>query len=286
MPPKSATTVRQRRIARKLRAWRIDRGRTLDQVGSQLRWSESKLSRIERAESGVGPAEIIALATILGVDDAERDRLVQIARVSSTGHDLWGPYGPESLRGEFKDFVEDEAEAVQVRTVESTLITGLLQTAEYAEALVRAWDPGAAEEVLAQRRQLRQQRQARLDAPEPLKLHTILYEPTMTVPIGGNAVMRRQLEHLVERSEAPNITIQLLPLSVGAFPGIGASYHLIDFTEGCAGAAYVEALQDGTYYEDEDELSAYTLAFDHVRKLALDPAESVRRISEIGESLA
>lgn len=288
MPEKNGPNVRQRRIARKLRSWRTERGQTLDQVGQQLRWSESKVSRIERAETLVGPAEIIALATILGVDDAARDRLVQAARSATRGHDLWGPYGPDTLRGDFKDFVEDEAEAIEVRTVETILITGLLQTDDYAEALLRGGAPGTAADVVAERRQLRRQRQARLDDTDstPLRLHTVLHEPALTLPIGGPAVMRAQLLHLVERAQAPNITVQLMPASVGTFPGIGSAYHLIHFADGTADAAYVEGLRNGTYIEDEDELSAYTLTFGRLCDLALDPADSAQRISEIGESWA
>lgn len=240
------------------------------------------MSRLERAELIAGPAEIIALATIMGVSEDERDRTVRLAVSATNSQDEWGTYGPDSLRGDFKDFIEDESDAIEVRTVETVLITGLLQTAAYAEALLGVRRAEIASEVIAERSSLRQKRQARLDDPhEPLRLHTILHEPSLTLPIGGREVMAAQLDHLVQRGKQDNITVQVLPSSLGAFPGIGTAYHLIQFEEDVPGAAYLEGLQDGSYIEDEDELAAYSLGFERLREHALDPEESARRIMEI-----
>jgi hypothetical protein len=240
------------------------------------------LSRFERAEVIAGPAEIIALAAVLGVDEATRDKIVRLAIAASAGKDEWGPYGPDSMRGDFKDFVEDEAEATEVRTVETVLITGLLQTSAYAEALLGVRAAEVSSEIVAERTQLRRQRQARLDGePSPLRLHAILHEPALYLPIGGADVMRAQLAHLIHRGQRENVTIQLLPSSLGAFPGIGTAYHLIYFEPGEPAAAYVEGLQDGSYIEDESELAAYNLTFELLREQALSPEGSVRRIAEI-----
>lgn len=282
MPKKDGPNVRQRRVARTLRKWRTDRGMKQEQVTTPLTWSDSKLSRLERAELIAGPAEIIALATIMGVSEDERDRTVRLAVSATNSQDEWGTYGPDSLRGDFKDFIEDESDAIEVRTVETVLITGLLQTAAYAEALLGVRRAEIASEVIAERSSLRQKRQARLDDPhEPLRLHTILHEPSLTLPIGGREVMAAQLDHLVQRGKQDNITVQVLPSSLGAFPGIGTAYHLIQFEEDVPGAAYLEGLQDGSYIEDEDELAAYSLGFERLREHALDPEESARRIMEI-----
>jgi hypothetical protein len=144
-----------------------------------------------------------------------------VFRVTSIAEneDRWGRYSPDSLRGNLKDYVEDEAEAAEVRSVETVLISGLLQTATYLEALLRGWAPDIGDEVIAERRQLRQ---ARLDDHDtPPHLHAILHEPALQLPIGGGAVMREQFDHLLARAELPNVTVQVIPSSVGAFPGIG-----------------------------------------------------------------
>src|SRR5262249_53363665 len=153
-------------------------------------WSEAKLSRFERAQVNAGPAEIIALATIYGIGESVRDATVRLAVEATKSNDQWGQYSPAALRGDFKDFVEDEAEAAEIRNVETLLISGLLQTPAYWDALLRGWAP-AGDHLEAERRILRQQRQARLDDPiEPLHLHVILHESALRLPIGGPAVMR------------------------------------------------------------------------------------------------
>jgi transcriptional regulator with XRE-family HTH domain len=282
VPKLDGPNVRQRRVARRLRQWRTAKDMTLDGVGRKLKWSESKLSRFERAEVNAGPAEIIALATIYGIDEVIRDDTVRLAVDALENEDRWGKYGPDSLlRGDFKDFVEDEAEAAEIRNVETVLVSGLLQTARYAEALLRTAED-VTDEAVAARRELRQQRQARLDDQEnPLHLHAILYEPALHLPIGGPEVMHEQLDHLLARAKSPNVTVQVLPSSAGAFPGIGTSYHLVNFDRDETGAVYLENLNFGLYIEDEGDLMAYTLNFERLRGIALNPKRSAQRITEI-----
>jgi transcriptional regulator with XRE-family HTH domain len=282
VPKLDGPNVRQRRVARRLRQWRTSKDMTLDDIRRQLKWSESKLSRFERAEVNAGPAEIIALATIYGIDEHIRDATVRLAVDAVEKADRWGRFGPDSLRGDFKDFVDDEAEAAEIHSVETVLISGLLQTTAYAKAALRGWAPHIGDQVIAERRELRQQRQARLDDPDnPLHLHAILHEPALHLPIGGPAVMREQLDHLLARTKLPNITVQVLPFSLGAFPGIGTSYRLVMFERGEPGAVFLENLRGGVYIEEEVDLEAYSLNFERLRKIALTPKVSARRIAEI-----
>lgn len=282
VPKLDGPNVRQRRVARRLRQWRTSKDMTLDDVRRQLKWSESKLSRFERAEVNAGPAEIIALATIYGIDEHIRDDTVRLAVDAVDNANRWGRFSPDLLRGDFKDFIDDEAEAAEIRSVETVLISGLLQTTAYAEALLRGWEPDTGDEMVAARRELRQQRQARLDDPDnPLHLHAILHEPALHLPIGGPAVMREQLDHLLARAKLPNVTVQLLPSSVGAFPGIGNSYRLVSFDRGDAGAVYLEGLENGFYIEEEIDIEVYILNFERLRNIALAPKVSARRITEI-----
>src|SRR5215217_2316534 len=123
--------VRQRRVARTLREWRKATGSTMEEVAQKLRWSQPKLSRFERADVIAGPAEIIALATILEVDDDERDATVALAMSSSENSTWWNSYGPEVVRNDFADYMETEAEASLVYNVETMMVPGLLQTENY-----------------------------------------------------------------------------------------------------------------------------------------------------------
>jgi hypothetical protein len=255
---------------------------TLDDVHQLLTWSEAKLSRFERAQVNAGPAEIIALATIYGIDESVRDATVRLAVEAMKSNDQWGQYSPESLRGDFKDFLEEEAEAVEIRNAETVLISGLLQTTAYWEALLLRWAQNLSDEIIAERRSLLHQRQARLDEPEaPLHLRAVLHEPSLHLPIGGPGVMCEQLDHLLERAKQPNITIQVIPTSVGPYPGIGTAYHIVSFGKGEAGAVYLENLWGGLYIEDEIDMERYMLNFERLHGIALSPKASARRISEI-----
>ncbi|MGI8306210.1 helix-turn-helix domain-containing protein [Saccharopolyspora hattusasensis] len=274
--------VRQRRVARTLRDWRRSKGATQEEVAKPLHWSVPKLSRYERADTIAGPAEIIAIGTVLGVEEAERDGLVQLA-VASLETGWWNTYAPDAVRGDFEDYLEVEEVATRLQIFEIHLVPGLLQTAEYYEAILREAVKGSHEELLNARRQLRQERQARLDAESPLGYHAIVHESALRLPIGGSEVMRNQLEHLLTRNELPNVTLQLLPIDVGAYPGLGCAYHLVTSGPDDVQGVYLENLHDGVYLEDDAEIQVYTLAFERLTERALSPESSVQQIMELRE---
>jgi transcriptional regulator with XRE-family HTH domain len=280
----NVANVRQRRVARTLRDWRRSKGATQEEVAKPLHWSVPKLSRFERADTIAGPAEIIAIGTVLDIDEAERDRLVRLAAASlETG--WWNTYTPDAVRLDFEDYLEVEEVATRLQTFEIHLVPGLLQTAEYYEAILREAVKGSHDELLNARRQLRQERQARLDASgsSPLGYHAIIHESALHLPIGGPDVMRNQLEHLLSRNELPNVTLQILPIEVGAYPGLGCAYHLVTSGPDDVQGVYLENLHDGLYMEDDAEIQVYTLAFERLEERALSPEASVRRITDLRE---
>ncbi|MBB5157822.1 helix-turn-helix domain-containing protein [Saccharopolyspora phatthalungensis] len=279
----NVANVRQRRVARTLRDWRRSKGATQEEVAKPLNWSVPKLSRFERADTIAGPAEIIAIGTVLGIEDAERDRLVRLA-TASIEPGWWNTYTPDAVRLGFEDYLEAEEIARRLQSFEIHLVPGLLQTAGYYEAILREAVKGSHEELLNERRQLRQERQARLNASDnPLTYHAIVHESALRLPIGGPEVMRNQLRHLLSRNELPNVTIQILPIDAGAYPGLGCAYHLITSGPDDVQGVYLENLHDGLYLEDDAEIQVYTLAFERLEGRALSPAASVRRITELHE---
>jgi transcriptional regulator with XRE-family HTH domain len=281
-----APTVRQRRVGRKLREWRKKFDLTIDQVAKKTGWSPAKVSRFERADTNAGPAEVVALATLLGISDHERDRVVALAVGSIEDPGWWRSYGSEPVRGDLADAIETESEASSVRNVETMLIPGLLQTAAYAEALVRAWLLEPNEHVVEGRSRIREQRQARLtDSDNPLHFHTIVHESALIQRIGGKQTMAEQLNHLLATTTQPNVVLQVLPLDVGAYPGFGTSYHLIHFDEGEAAAVYLENLNDGLYVEETSDIAAYTLNFNQLQELSLNPEASADLISTYRDNL-
>lgn len=280
---KPRPNIRQRRVAKKLREWRNRTGRTQEAVATQLHWSQPKLNRFENATTIAGPAEVIALAAVLGVSEEERDVVLTYAQAGQEGLVWWRAYA--NTDGDFADFIETEAEATLVRNVQTLLIPGLLQTDAVAELLARAWQGEAEtdEAVIERRRAIRQRRQARLtDQDNPLQLHAIIHEAALQEPLGGVEIKEPQLDHLLDMSKRSNVTIQVIEVDHDVYPGFGASYHLVHFDQGEAAAVYMDNLTSGLYVEAEEDVEAYTLNFERLRKHhALDPETSAQRIAEI-----
>lgn len=277
--PENGANVRQRKVARTLREWRKSKGATQDDVAKQLRWSVPKLSRFERADTVAGPAEIIAVGAVLGIEEGERDRLVRLS-MASFESGWWRSYPAEVVRGDFEDYLEVEAEASLLRSFEIHLVPGLLQTIAYYEALQRTGDPES--ELAAQLSSLRRERQERLDDQgEPLQYHAIIHESALRIPVGGEGVMGEQLDYLLERSQLSNVELQVLPIATGAYPSMGTAFHLVTFGPDRTDGVYLENLHYGLYVEQDDEIRPYILSFERLKNVALDPEASARKIIEI-----
>ncbi|MGI8306213.1 DUF5753 domain-containing protein [Saccharopolyspora hattusasensis] len=206
--------------------------------------------------------------------------------MASVETDWWSAYGPDAVRGDFEDYLEVEAAATLLFSFEIHLVPGLLQTAEYQKAILHEGVRSPDDELASARRDVRQERQSRLDATnDPLSYHAIVHESALHLPIGGTDVMRERLEFVLTRSELQNITVQVLPIDAGAYPGMGTAFHLATFGPDSAEGAYLDNLHYGMYVEEESEIHAYRLAFERLREKALDPATSVLRIADIRDSM-
>ena len=155
MSERISPTVRWRKVARALRRWRSEAGLRLEDICTPLGWATSKLSRMERAEQAIGPAEVIALATIYGIGERERDRYVALA-LQSRQKGWWTTYNVwDTIPDEFEEFVGLESEASRMRSYEDMVVPGLLQTADYATALAHGWIPRLSDQVISERVRLR-----------------------------------------------------------------------------------------------------------------------------------
>ncbi|WP_370943983.1 helix-turn-helix domain-containing protein [Amycolatopsis sp. cg5] len=280
----SKLNVRQRRVARYLRGWLASATPKTNQaaLAKELGWSPAKLNLFLTAKKPTPVAEIIAIATMLHVDEQERDRVVAYARKGEQDEAWWASYSDDAIQGSAADFIETEAEASAVKNLQMNLVPGLLQTADYAGALVRSWLEEPNEAVVEERSKVRQRRQARLtDEKYPLKLHALVHESALEQNIGGLDTMLQQLDHLVTVADLPTVTLQLIPKEVGEYAGFGTSFHLITFDDGGDAAVHLENLTWGIYIEEDAQVAAYTLNFKRVLTHALDPEATVERIKEI-----
>lgn len=278
-------TVRLRKVVRRLREWRDEAGLRQDDVCSALQWSKPKLSRYENAEQIPGPAEVLALAAVYGVPDAERDQYVALS-LQARQKGWWQTYGPNTLAPKFDEYVGLESEASHVREFAFGLIPGLLQTEQYATELTQAWLPAVSTAVAQERADLRVQRQARLHDARPLHVSTIVHEASLRQRVGGSDVMKEQLHHLVTMAGLPHVTVQVLPFTVGAVPALGNPFVILSFPDPeDPDVPFADYLTGCVYIEDPAEVASFTLNYSALEEKALEPTDSVQFISTLTAEL-
>src|SRR5580700_366288 len=278
-------TVRRRRLGAELRRLREAHSLKLEEVAERLGLAPSTLSRIETGKAPTKSAYLPALLDQYQVDDpGVRKVLVDMAR---EGHRKgWWSIYDDVLPSGFDIYVGLEAEASGLRSYEADLVHGLLQTTDYALAVLRELRPRDTEEQLQRVVDLRMQRQRLLDQDPPLDLWLILDEGAIRRNVGGSAVMRRQLEHLVQASRWANVTLQILSFASGAHAGLTGPFAILDFPERTdSDVAYTESVGGMIYLEKDREVRACAEAFDRMRATALSPAASVELIQEVSREL-
>lgn len=181
-------------------------------------------------------------------------------------------------------YVGLETEAVAIRTYEQQLVPGLLQTEEYSRAMIQAARPEIGVDEMESRVQVRMRRQSLLGGSDPVVVWAVLDEAVLSRPVGGAAVMRRQLEHLVEAAATPRITVQVLPFSVGAHAGMDGTFTILDFLESAqASVVFTENATGGLFLEKQNEVRKYHEIFARVSAAALQPEESVALIARLAK---
>jgi transcriptional regulator with XRE-family HTH domain len=272
-------TIRRRRLGAELRRLRDAAGVTIDRVAEQLNCSASKVSRIETGHTMATVRDVRDMLDIYGVAGAESDELLQIAR-EARQKGWWHPYSTV-LTGAY---VGMEAAAGSVRAYEQQVVPGLLQTEDYARAMIRSARPDITADEVEQRVRVRLGRQSLLSQDDPIDLWVVLDETVLSRPVGGDTVMRTQLERLVEAADLPNVTLQVLPFEVGAHAGMDGAFAILDFPEpGDPDVVYAENATGGLFLEKSEELQKYAFIFDHIRAAAIRPEESVALIAKLTE---
>jgi transcriptional regulator with XRE-family HTH domain len=278
-------TVRRRRLGAELRRLREANSLKLEEVAEQLGLAPSTLSRIETGKAPTKTAYLTTMLGMYGIDDpAVRKVLVDMAR---EGHRKgWWSIYDDVLPSGFDIYVGLEAEASGLRSYETDVVHGLLQTTDYALAVLRELRPRDSDEQVARGVDLRMQRQRLLDSDPPLDLWLILDEGAIRRNIGGAKVMRPQLEHLIQASRWSNVTLQVLSFETGAHAGLVGPFSILQFPErGDSEVAYTESVGGMIYLEKEREVRACAEAFDRMRAAALSPAASIELIQQVQEEL-
>jgi hypothetical protein len=181
-----------------------------------------------------------------------------------------------------------ETDAESLRVYEPQIITGLLQTRPYAEAIVRGGSPEASEQDNDKRVEVRLRRQSRIAADgEPLRLWAVLDEAALRRVVGSRQVMREQLEHVIEMSQLPHITVQVLPFDVGAHPGINGQFAILEFADAAdSSVVYIEGVTSDLYLEKPHDVQKYTVMYEHLRAQALNVDQSRQLIENVAKEYA
>jgi transcriptional regulator with XRE-family HTH domain len=278
---RGSPTLRRRQLGMELRRLREAAHVTIDHVAERLECSGSKISRIETGQTGVTPRDVRDMLDIYGVDPEYADQLLKIAR-EARQKGWWQLYGDVLTSA----YVGLEAAADHIRSYEALVVPGLLQTEEYAQAMIHAARPDIGATDVEKRVRVRMGRQSLLTQDDPIDLWVVLDEAVLRRPVGGRAVMRRQLEHLSLAASWPNVTLQVLPFSAGAHAGMDGAFTMLLYDES-AGQNFVFASNaaGGLFLEKDDELQRYGFIFDYLRANALRPDESVSMFVKLTKEL-
>ncbi|MFF8574775.1 helix-turn-helix domain-containing protein [Streptomyces sp. NPDC015408] len=277
-------TVRRRRLGQELRRLRELKGMTAEEVAERLLVSQSKISRLENGRRSISQRDVRDLCGVYEVDDQRIvDSLMQMAK-DSRQQGWWHAFGdiPYSV------YIGLETDAESLRTYEPQIITGLLQTRAYAEALIQGALPETSVADIEKRVQVRIRRQERIAAQNnPLRLWVVLDEASLRRVVGGKQVMREQLEHVAEMSQLPHITVQVLPFDVGAHPGINGQYSILEFADAAdSSVVYIEGVTSDLYLEKALDVQKYTVMYEHLRAQALNVEQSRQRIEDVAKEYA
>ncbi|MEU7144057.1 helix-turn-helix transcriptional regulator [Nocardia sp. NPDC046473] len=273
-------TVLRIALGGQLRRLREAKGITREAAGDAIRGSHAKISRLELGRTGFKDRDIRDLLSLYGVNDAEeRERFLDLARQANEPG-WWHRYS-DLLPQWFGTYLGLEQAASKIRTYEAHLVPGLLQTPEYARAVVAL----GYEDVDTDRRvQVRQRRQEILHRSDPPIVWAVIDEAALHRPVGGPRVHREQMEHLIQLAELPTVTIQVLPYSSGEHAAAGSSFSILRFAESeLPDIVYLEHLTSALYLDRRQDLALYLSVMDRLSVQAERPEKSVEILRKYAE---
>jgi len=286
MTAPASPTVRRRRLAAELRAIREDKGKSGDAVAAALKWSPSKISRYERARTGLRPREVARLLDYYQITGPRRALLLGLAE--DAAQKGWWDEFADSLSEDYQQFIGLEHEAASMAIWHVDVVTGLLQTEAYARHIIGSYSrvEPVAPGLIGRMVKVRMRRQQVLSR-EDLKLKVVLDESVLRRRIGDQSVMYEQLQRLVQEADRPNVTVQILPLSA-RHTVFGESFVIFGFIDDddvmLPDVVIAEQLRSSVTLEGERETYLHRIAFQTLCEAALDPAESRALILQTAES--
>jgi transcriptional regulator with XRE-family HTH domain len=276
--------VTRRRLRTELRRLRDGKGLAQEYVADEMEWSVSKLIRIENGSVGISTNDLRALLELYGVDEADRGDLVELSRASRQR--MWWSRYQKFLAPTYLEFIGFEADASVIRTFQPMILPGLLQTEAYARAInavtSSSSDGGDGDEARIQVRLNRQQEIFGAGAP-PVDYQAVIDESVLRRPVGGAGTMSAQLDHLVAMGRRPSIEICVLPVEVGAHPGMTGGFSILTYTDDAdADVVYLDGGPNQVLLREQTErVNGYRRAFDRILELSVRGDEAIELIEKI-----
>lgn len=287
MTPDTGPTVLRIILGRQLQALRQKAGMSLEEAAEAIPTSTQTVRRMEGSQGGLKPVTAKAALQAYGITDpAEIRAFLDLARDASKPG-WWHSYD-DVLPGWMRTFVGLEEAASLIRGYEPHCVPGLLQTADYARAVIRAGFPTAGEEEVGRRVALRLARQEILDRPRPPRVWMVMDETALRRPAAtaGPAVVRAQIDTLITMSERPMVTLQVMPVSAGLHPALGGLFCLLRFPgDDLPDLVYSEALTSALYLEKPQEVAAYLETLDRISAQAAPVKDTARVLRAIRKEI-
>lgn len=276
-------TVRRRRLGSALRRLRNEAGLTLDDAAAAMGWNGPKMSKIENAAQYIRPGDVLTLLDAYGVSDAEVRTALEGLAKDAKKKGWWQTYSGV-VSPSYADYISLESDAEHICDWAPLLVPGLLQTAAYAREVIAGATTHRTPEEVAALAEVRYARQSVLTRPgSPLELWAIVHEAALHQRfVVRPTTMRDQLRRLIDLSEMPNVTIQLMPIASTAHPGLMGGFTLVSFPGPVPDVAVLENLNGSTYVEG-DGAALFAGAFERIRAAALSVEDTLARIAELEE---
>ncbi len=278
-------TVRRILLGSLLRRLREDKGISREEAGYSIRASESKISRLELGRVSFKERDVADLLTLYSVtDEAERAPLMALVREANTPG--WWQNFTDVLPSWFQPYIGLEEAATLIRTYEIQFIPGLLQTEDYARAVIMQGNSGARSDTIERRISVRMNRQKLLTRPTRPRLWVVIDEAALRRPLGGPKVMRAQLEHLIKLASQPNLSLQIMPFRFGGHAAEGGAFSILRFPEAdLPDVVYLEQLAGAVYLDKREDVDRYMEAMDRLCVDSVPPAASMDVLNTIIDEL-
>jgi hypothetical protein len=276
---KAGTAVARKMLGAQLRSFREAAEVTPDAAAWHIRGSRSKISRMENGRVGFKDRDLTDLLELYGVADAQIVAGMQDLATQANAQDWWAKFS-DIVPGWFEPYLGLEASASLLRAFDLQFVNGLFQTEAYARAVTAIGLRAGTAAEITRRVRVRMKRQELLTAPEAPRIWSILDEAALRRPVGGTEVMREQLNRLTELARLPNVTLQVVPFSVGGHDAAGGSFTVLRFGD-VPDIVYIEQLTGAQYLDKPADADHYLDVINRLSATSLSPGRSIRFLAEV-----